>query len=408
MLLPHFLSFLLLASLLPFAALAREAVVLEGNKVIGVEVMVADEGAQMQSSFGHALLRLVDNDGLWANDTVVSFAANVTGEINPFTGVFGGYDVQAEVRTLHEYWEKYPKLSNRGFKRYPINMSESELERFLSVLLDTAINTERLGDYKFVTNNCVSILTKIFNDAGITVDGDDKQYIPRSFGKWVDENSFSAFKPLIAQTFSRAKNYLQNNKQVDVEYLKNNFRLDEIAYVYLNHPYLDFNAMDELGAHLQKSGVDMNRGYGLDPLPEILYTKSFGEEFLAAEKSVFGLKGAKENALRRFGLQHDTRKGNALMAEANIPGVLKAEMLMEKYLFGIERLRSFRAFKSGDTVIVKLALTDSSSSAGFGDTYRIEGLQGELERIDRSTFAIGETFIKAVESNRSVEIYLLK
>lgn len=411
----HSLLFIALFSVSLLCAGAENTAVaktveVEGNNIVGVEILIADEGAGFQSSFGHALIRLVDNDGLWANDTVISFAADIgDGRINPVTGIAGGYKVRPEIRSLYEFWKFYSKSSDRGFNRFVVNLDSRELEQFLSVLKSYLDRPDLLGGYKFFTNNCVSIITHLFNEAGITADEKDHQYIPSKVGKWVDENVISAFRPVRARTFLRVKNYINTKPDIAFSELVKNFSDAEIAYLFLHYPALSFEAMEKISERFKKNKVKVNDAFGLDPLPEILYTKTFNEEFAAKEMEFFGEKRTLDNELRRFTFQRAREYRRVPLRAVDVPSRLGFKKILEVPRSKRDRIFSFRLMDAGkDGIRGRINL---QSPRSHGDIYRfkIEGLSGSLNKVDKDTYTLGpDGYLTVLHDGNSIKLYLLR
>lgn len=98
----------------------------DNGNIIGLELIIASSSwSNVESGFGHTMIRFVDNIGPEADDVVLSFVANVdTIKLNYFKGIFGGYPVFPQVKSLRLFMDEYTNRQKRDLDRYVIISDE--------------------------------------------------------------------------------------------------------------------------------------------------------------------------------------------------------------------------------------------------------------------------------------------
>ena len=134
------------------------------TEIVGIEVIVADRGVNSaESSFGHAMLRLVDADQNPLNDTVLSFvASNLSDEAQNETneyislaerifgrmkinakGIVGQYPISTLIMPLKNFVSQYTRDEDRVLQRIiiPTNASQrSNIKKIIIQFLNDEIN----------------------------------------------------------------------------------------------------------------------------------------------------------------------------------------------------------------------------------------------------------------------------
>ncbi|GEM_PF-4108166 len=100
---------------------------IENDQIIGLELIIAEAtDERVESKFGHALFRFVDNDSDPGNDITISFVADVNGpKASNIGGVVGKYGVYPEVKSLRLFIKQYVKDQSRPLERHIIPSNTS-------------------------------------------------------------------------------------------------------------------------------------------------------------------------------------------------------------------------------------------------------------------------------------------
>lgn len=245
------------------------------EKIVGIEIIIADQANGLASRFGHALLRFVDKDGLWANDAVVSFGALSEEETySLWKGVFGGYPILPQVMNLHEYWTQYTKTERRDLKRYVLNLSPEQLEQFIDVSFKYIQAPEKLKNYTFTKNNCVGVISKFLIEAGLTVDS-KQAIIPSNVHNWLRKNNLTVFPEFTMKNPAQLEGKLaaQDVNKLSSEQLLQNFNMQELSYIYLNKNDLSFAHFNFLSKHLVNTNADIDDAFSFTDLSLKLYDR---------------------------------------------------------------------------------------------------------------------------------------
>ncbi len=174
----------------PDAMMKLQELMDDPSSFIGIEILEAEGTKELESSFGHSLLRLVDNDGDSFNDVVFNFypvMENEAGEpeeggtsIKAFVDYF---QLGVEMNTLNVMALRYAQYWNRELYRLPI-LSTPENRRLLLLDLEKLINDPELrGHYTAMTNNCIGVILKAFQRSGFPSAG-AKTFLPQDVKKY--------------------------------------------------------------------------------------------------------------------------------------------------------------------------------------------------------------------------------
>lgn len=260
---------------LEFNKQRAEYLVSTKDNIVGVEIIIADEANNLASRFGHALLRFVDKDGLWANDAVVSFGALSEEEnYSIWKGIFGGYPFLPQVMNLHEYWTQYTKTEKRDLKRYVLNLSPDQLDKFLNISFDYILHPEKLKNYTFTKNNCVGVVSKFLIEAGLTVD-DKQAIVPNNVHKWLKRNSLTVFPVFTMKNPAALEKRIAETdlNEISADELVKNFNDSELSYIYLNKTDLSFEHFLFLSEYLPKKKVDIDDAFSFTDISLDLYDR---------------------------------------------------------------------------------------------------------------------------------------
>jgi len=168
-------SLIIVFTLIFSLAQAEEKIDFRSQKIMGVEILVAGAGDGLVSSFGHAFLRLVSEDGDWTKDTVIGFVANPESNNSSeprshfkfFSGfVTGKYPVSMQVSSLYDFWSQYVIREGRSIDR-KIYFRQRKIDKNCSRRLDEMVNhpEEKMGQYRFLSRNCATLVLELLTQS---------------------------------------------------------------------------------------------------------------------------------------------------------------------------------------------------------------------------------------------------
>lgn len=262
------------------------------NSIIGLEfILAAPTDSKIESKWGHALLRFVDNDNNWANDPVLSFAANVTDKkMSQWKGLTGGYEVIPELSSLGEFWKYYTKAEGRSIQRYPLLLERKNLTYFIDELSKWNEDQTYFGKYYFTSNNCTTLIGDILTRSGV-VSFNRFNSRPSHFPKWLQRNliapypAIEALNPLLAlrklhtilgiglADFQRGKNWPENS----FELISSEFTIQEMRVLRDHLLLMPQEVREKLNSHLPQ--------IQLTSYQEILNMNSLDHSFYDLTKS---------------------------------------------------------------------------------------------------------------------------
>lgn len=317
----------------------------------GVEIIVADKADSMASRFGHAMLRLIDDDGTWTNDVVISFTAlSYEENYDLRRSIFGGYAISPQVMTLHEYWSMYTKDEERDLRRFVVTLSPEKINNLFDTLFKYIREPELLKDYTFLKNNCIGVITKIMVESGVTKKKSTLK-IPTNIDKWLKKNELALYPEFTMknhkETVSKARNLDLNALSEDE--LTQTFTPQELHYLVLNDNSLKEKTVDFLVIYLKEKNVSLNQTFNFDPIPQNLYVDNSDEQKLLP----------KELLLKTIIYRLENN-------ETYLQKQLKHLKYKEKTLLQVEtqsqQLRSYRFEKKGDELQLILKLDEINSN----------------------------------------------
>lgn len=174
----YFLLACILTCVGPWAS--AQSVTLESidvQSVNGIEVLVAASSDNaMESRFGHGLIRLVGDHSDPLNDIVLSFEAEVPGNVTRsaliFNGMTGGYKTVVKQIHLVDVLILYSQQMNRGFVRIPLRLTKEQTRSFVIALQKLWARKIEMPAYTFADFNCARATTWLFVQAGIKMVSD--------------------------------------------------------------------------------------------------------------------------------------------------------------------------------------------------------------------------------------------
>lgn len=132
-----------------------------------IHLLFSSQGEALVSSFGHTALRLIvcppgqrektACDRNLREHIVLGFMGRMDElQLNPFKGVFGGYDAHFLGFTFMEIYRTSTLYENRSLYSLPLRLSAAERQQIVRELAE--VHWSYRGDYQFFTNNCATLL----------------------------------------------------------------------------------------------------------------------------------------------------------------------------------------------------------------------------------------------------------
>lgn len=163
-------------------------------KKIGL-LIASNKGAGM-SSFGHAFIRISENEDWSKDDTIVEFVADDQGKgfqsIRDYIkglGVGSSFNFKMNISKYSVVKENYNILENRDLTTYPLITTDDNRKQFYRILSQKSekIDSE---NYAFLTHNCASQVSEILSE---TFQIDTKSSIPillsSRFSEYIDQKN---------------------------------------------------------------------------------------------------------------------------------------------------------------------------------------------------------------------------
>ncbi len=139
-------------------------------KISSVHYLLAANGKEMMSRWGHSLIRFVvcakrdKNDEKCTrnpfDDIILSFAADTGGNLNPLKGIVGGYNTTLHFHDYHSVKHEYQISESRDLKSYKFKINNNTIQDFISKATEQYWSYK--GNYKFITNNCADETFRFF------------------------------------------------------------------------------------------------------------------------------------------------------------------------------------------------------------------------------------------------------
>jgi hypothetical protein len=143
---------------------------LKVKKITGIELLIGDgTSKRIQSLFGHASIRLLDDDDDHLNDIVISFQMLILNDSETLSKALGGWENLPHVSNLRDAIFDYMRLDMRGLKRLVIPASDENIEKMVMFIASALIVPDVVGDYHFIFNNCLDAVLKVLAASGFPV-----------------------------------------------------------------------------------------------------------------------------------------------------------------------------------------------------------------------------------------------
>ncbi len=147
---------------------------LDPERVHSIDYLLADDGEQAMSLWGHGMLRLVicapgrergpDCRLDLQHHRVLSFRAFVDDlQISGWRGLTGSYPSRLFVLPLEQVVEEYTRVELRGLQSVPLRLERDEIAAVLERA--ATVHWSYDGRYRFIGNNCAVETFKLLHDA---------------------------------------------------------------------------------------------------------------------------------------------------------------------------------------------------------------------------------------------------
>ena len=237
------------------------------NRVSAIHILFAGSGEGIVSRFGHISLRLIvcpehdlSEDACNSNlfeHIVLGYRAHVDEfKLDPWQGLVGGYDAYLFAHDFIDTYQEYAIGEFREIYSLPLKMTQQQRNLLLRNLID--IHWGFAGDYKFLTNNCTTLLqTALLNSA------------PDFF---VD--------PSLAQSYWRPDNFF---KALTSSQLTESYKLEDLdlaeqeGYYFSSTLPIYQQALESVNLHLTDTGFKDIDSY-INSNPEVRFNKAMTDD----------------------------------------------------------------------------------------------------------------------------------
>jgi hypothetical protein len=139
---------------------------LEPSKIYSIDYLMAHNGKEAMSRFGHSMMRLVmcaphrqtmseECRKDVSHHLVVSFRANIDdGMTSPWKGLTGKYPAMLFILPMSEVIEEYTKVELRSLISVPLKLSADDKTSLIQNIISKYWTY--VGKYYFITNNCAT------------------------------------------------------------------------------------------------------------------------------------------------------------------------------------------------------------------------------------------------------------
>jgi hypothetical protein len=254
------------------------------DELYGIELIIAGPiDHQIESRFGHSLLRFVGSGRSPINDKVLSFGADIDEPILSYAkAVVGSYAIIAEVQSFGEFIKRYVENENRSLSRYIIPTTPEMRKNLIAKLRERVENPHKMGRYKYFTNNCVGALLAYLRDSNIPVI--EQKEVPSMLPWQMESQYLSPYPALVTSTSMALLNDLATGLKVPVNQLRaghwprsaipllQTLDVARVTQLFYESPPSDPIVRQEMKRRIQEAGtVQLERVYKLMPLPKVAY-----------------------------------------------------------------------------------------------------------------------------------------
>ena len=172
---------------------------------VGLELIEASAGEELETKFGHSLLRIVDNDSDPLNDVTFNFYPILVDESGRSVGglqlktFVSHFQLGVEINNFQSFVLKYAKELGRELYRIPVLSTprmRQELLRELELLLSDA---KERGHYTATNNNCLGVLFRALEKAGFPKAG-QHTFLPADTEDYFRRVGLSPFRAMTVHT----------------------------------------------------------------------------------------------------------------------------------------------------------------------------------------------------------------
>ena len=364
------------------------------NGFYGIELLLAAPNKNnSEEKYGHAMIRFKSN-GPWVNDNVLSFAIETNGKKVFQPAVFyNKYSVRIEFEKMDTFWNHYTIKKERTIIRNIIPTTIEQRESLKNILIDIINSKDKFGRYNLVTNNCLTIITKLLTQSNISLE-DTNAIIPKYLQSWVDKNSISAMAPIESSNYKSLHNDIQKllslskeNYEMGLNWPKNAPSLIEeelypslsiyqrdmqIKRLLISHKRLPFEVFEKLiieRKRTYRNGLATYREViGLIDIPKELYNICSNNQ---CARSHLELEKLHLESTYRKNMIHRFKQANKSYTRIKTPQLdyIKELSFVELRSYDVLKIKETRNkpckkktnsfYSRGDSLVVKLCNTKS-------------------------------------------------
>jgi hypothetical protein len=148
-------------------------ITIKDKTFIGIEIWVSQPQGVMQSSFGHAAVRFIDNDEEIQNDLIVSFESMSPANSNESSVVSNLLTrknvIIPRITSFIEYVNDHIINQGRLIRRFIIPSNKEIIDHILIAVENIIRAPDLIEGYNFFFNNCSDAILKVLQDAGYPV-----------------------------------------------------------------------------------------------------------------------------------------------------------------------------------------------------------------------------------------------
>ena len=162
-----------------------------------------------ESVFGHSFLMLYSGEFPDLNSKTISFVANTGNQQKNLNyllkGLNGGFNTEIRVEEFSQKYFQYVLVENRSLYFYELSLTAQQIK-----LINRTMPNQRMGNYKFVTNNCAHSILSFLEKNGYETDHTGDVYLtPNETAKFISKYIKSFFVVRNPRAYIKDKNTLE-------------------------------------------------------------------------------------------------------------------------------------------------------------------------------------------------------
>ena len=198
---------------------------INNDEIIGLELIIAAKSdIRVESKFGHAMFRFVDNDTDPGNDITISFVADVDSpELSTVGGITGKYSIYPVVKSMRLFIKQYIKDDGRPLERHIIPSSPEMRKDLITTLINWWKGV--LDGQNIVYNEALVIAKKEALDKGKKIFGKGNfSLFPMTFKSELDKKNYIYSFGILENTTNPINTFDQKNKELYLQAYKATYK----------------------------------------------------------------------------------------------------------------------------------------------------------------------------------------